>query len=228
MNSGSVVLSRLPVSLLALSTSLTLSTAMAQSSSQSSPPHRPEAQSVHPGTALAPRELPRPAEHHTPDAHAHGAATHHGNGQAPYAGMQQRDVKRFSADEADDLRAGRGMGYALSAELNGVPGPLHVLELAPALRLTGEQRREITAIQRRMQDDAQRLGRELLQAEQRVDDLFGSGSKPPRPSQLTAATAQAAAIEGQLRAVHLQAHLETADVLTPRQINEYNRRRGYR
>ena len=39
-----------------------------------------------------------------------------------------------------DLKAGRGMGLALAAELNGYPGPMHVLELSEKLGLTMEQR----------------------------------------------------------------------------------------
>jgi hypothetical protein len=39
-----------------------------------------------------------------------------------------------------DLRAGRGMGLALATELNGYPGPMHALEMADALDLSGQQR----------------------------------------------------------------------------------------
>jgi hypothetical protein len=50
--------------------------------------------------------------------------------QSPYAGMQTRPIKALSAQQIDDLKAGRGMGLALAAELNGYPGPSHVLELS--------------------------------------------------------------------------------------------------
>ena len=49
-------------------------------------------------------------------------------------------MKSLSDQQLSDLRAGRGMGMALPAELNGYPGPVHVLELADALGLTPEQR----------------------------------------------------------------------------------------
>ena len=58
----------------------------------------------------------------------------------PYAGMQARSVKALSDDQVADLRAGRGMGLALAAELNGYPGPSHLLELADGLKLTDTQR----------------------------------------------------------------------------------------
>jgi hypothetical protein len=50
--------------------------------------------------------------------------------------MEQRAVKGLSAQQIADLRAGKGMGLALSAELNGYPEPMHVLEHAEALKLT--------------------------------------------------------------------------------------------
>ena len=43
--------------------------------------------------------------------------------QQPYAGMQARPVKALSEQQMADLQAGRGMGLALAAELNGYPGP---------------------------------------------------------------------------------------------------------
>lgn len=60
--------------------------------------------------------------------------------QQPYAGMEQRQVKALSEQQVADLKAGRGMGLAPAAELNGYPGPMHVLEHASALALTAEQR----------------------------------------------------------------------------------------
>jgi hypothetical protein len=53
--------------------------------------------------------------------------------EQPYAGYEQRPIKALSAQQIADLKAGRGMGLALAAELNGFPGPIHVLELADKL-----------------------------------------------------------------------------------------------
>jgi hypothetical protein len=44
-----------------------------------------------------------------------------------------------------DLKAGRGMGLALPAELNGYLGPIHVLELSDKLGLSAEQKSRIEA-----------------------------------------------------------------------------------
>ena len=52
----------------------------------------------------------------------------------PYAGLEVRSIKALPEQQIADLRAGRGMGLALAAELNGYPGPMHVLELAELRR----------------------------------------------------------------------------------------------
>lgn len=43
--------------------------------------------------------------------------------QSPYAGMQRRPIEALSEQQIADLKAGRGRGLALAAELNGYPGP---------------------------------------------------------------------------------------------------------
>ena len=63
--------------------------------------------------------------------------------QTPYAGMQTRTIKSLSEQQVADLGAGRGMGLALAAELNGYPGPSHVLELADKLELSVDQRASV-------------------------------------------------------------------------------------
>src|SRR3954453_23493750 len=65
--------------------------------------------------------------------------------QQPYAGFVERPIKALSAEQIADLRAGRGMGLALAAALNGFPGPVHALELPASLGLSEPQ---ITSIRR--------------------------------------------------------------------------------
>jgi hypothetical protein len=60
--------------------------------------------------------------------------------QSPYGGMQTRSIKALSTQQIDDLRTGGGMGLALAAELNGYPGPAHVLELSDRLVLSPAQK----------------------------------------------------------------------------------------
>ena len=65
--------------------------------------------------------------------------------QSPYVNDQGRALKALSADEAAGYLEGRGLGLAKPAELNGYPGPMHVLELADALALTPAQTRQAGA-----------------------------------------------------------------------------------
>ena len=74
----------------------------------------------------------------------------------PYAGMQTRPVKALSDQQIADLKAGRGMGLALAAELNGYPGPMHVLELAAPLGLSDEQRAKVAGLFDAMKRDRAR------------------------------------------------------------------------
>lgn len=67
-----------------------------------------------------------------------GAAQGEAVGHGSYAGFHSREIKALSASDVEGLQQGRGMGLALPAELNGYPGPMHVLELADELNLTEE------------------------------------------------------------------------------------------
>jgi Spy/CpxP family protein refolding chaperone len=143
----------------------------------------------------------------------------------PYAGLQARAVKALSEQEIADLRAGRGMGLALPAELNGYPGPLHTLENADALALTPDQRARTAALFEAMKAEAVPLGERLIEQEAELDRLFASRTVQPAP--LGAATAAIGDTQGQLRAAHLRYHLEMMDVLTPEQVRRYGELRGY-
>lgn len=143
----------------------------------------------------------------------------------PYAGQQTRAVASLSVQDVDDLLAGRGWGFAKPAELNGYPGPSHVLALAGELGLSAEQTGQVQTIFDAMQVRAQVLGADYVAAEAALDESFASGAITP--ADLTDLTAQAAEIAAELRAAHLAAHLETLPVLTRHQIMTYNTLRGY-
>jgi Spy/CpxP family protein refolding chaperone len=145
--------------------------------------------------------------------------------QAPYAGMQTRTIKALSQQQVSDLSAGRGMGLALAAELNGFPGPLHVLELADGLELSPEQRKEVQALFDSMKSEAQPLGSKLIEQEAELDKQFASRSITPQS--LKASTAAIALTQGALRETHLKYHLSTAALLTPGQMHRYAELRGY-
>jgi Spy/CpxP family protein refolding chaperone len=146
--------------------------------------------------------------------------------QSPYVGEEGRRIKALSAEEAADLLEGKGMGYALAAELNGYPGPLHVLELAEDLSLTREQREQTQALFEEMRSEARVIGRELVDAEAQLDRRFASGDIGVE--ELRAKVARIAALQGRLRIVHLGAHLEQAALLSDEQVEAYAELRGYR
>jgi Spy/CpxP family protein refolding chaperone len=163
-------------------------------------------------------------------ASAAAFAQQYGSGQhkqvaQPYAGQQAREVASLSAQELDDLVAGRGMGLAKSAELNGHPGPAHVLELAEQLRLTPEQRQQVKAVFDRMQAKAKALGDAYIKAETAVDQAFKSGTA--EASVVKARVTEANRLLGEVRLTHLLAHVEITPLLTPEQRARYAELRGY-
>jgi Spy/CpxP family protein refolding chaperone len=144
---------------------------------------------------------------------------------SPYAGMEHRAVKALSDKQIADLRAGRGMGLALPAELNGYPGPVHVLELGDQLGLTGEQRARVQELHAAMKAEAVSLGERLIEQETDLDRQFAT--KSVTPASLQAATAEIGTTQGALRGSHLRYHLSMLDVLTPEQVQRYTELRGY-
>src|SRR5713226_1932454 len=99
--------------------------------------------------------------------------------QTPYAGMQARSIKALSDQQIADLRAGRGMGLALAAELNGYPGPSHVLELADKLDLSSDQRVQIQRLFDSMKAEAVPLGSKLIEQESNLDRQFATHAITP-------------------------------------------------
>jgi Spy/CpxP family protein refolding chaperone len=145
--------------------------------------------------------------------------------QQPYAGEQTRAVASLSDDDVNGFLDGRGMGLAKSAELNGHPGPMHVLELAGELRLTAGQLEAVKAAFERMKAKAKALGEAYVRAEKAVDQAFKSGTADAR--EVAARVAEANRLLGEVRLSHLLAHVEITPVLTPEQRARYAERRGY-
>jgi Spy/CpxP family protein refolding chaperone len=144
---------------------------------------------------------------------------------SPYAGMQNRSLKALSEQQIEDLRDGRGMGMALAGELNGYPGPAHVLELAGTLNLSKAQRDRTQALVEEMQKTAIPLGNELLAKETELDQAFASGRI--EDASLHRILADIGRLQGELRYTHLKYHLAMHSVLSPDQIAAYDRLRGY-
>jgi Spy/CpxP family protein refolding chaperone len=145
--------------------------------------------------------------------------------QQPYAGLQGRSVKALSDQQIADLKAGRGMGLALAAELNGYPGPMHVLELASPLGLSDDQRAKVAGLFDAMKREAVPLGERLIAAETALDRQFAD--RTITASSLGEATRDIASLQGELRLAHLKYHLATLELLTPEQATRYSTLRGY-
>lgn len=159
--------------------------------------------------------LPVPATKH---AVAIGAAS-------PYRGMEQRHIKSLSEKDIDDLRTGRGWGLALPAELNGVPGPAHLLELKEQIGLSTDQVDQIQSIFKAMQTEAKAAGERFIAAEAAIEAAFRDGGVTSE--RLRALIEASAAAKAELRFVHLSRHIETPALLSEDQIARYNELRGY-
>lgn len=144
---------------------------------------------------------------------------------SPYAGMETRDIKALSDADVEGLLSGAGMGYAMAAELNGYPGPKHVLELANELGLTDEQREQTEVLYAAMQREAIVFGKKLIALEAELDAAFASNEIDS--GLILALTAQIGAVEGMLRAAHLKTHLEMTPLLSMHQRHMYQQLRGY-
>lgn len=145
---------------------------------------------------------------------------------APYGGQHKRDIKALSDQQIADLRQGRGMGLAIAAELNGYPGPLHILELKDELQLTEEQHRQFQELFARMKSEAIRTGEILIARELELDGLFAD--RVITPEALNIMTGRIAETQGHLRAIHLKYHLTSAELLSDQQRQRYAQLRGYR
>lgn len=144
---------------------------------------------------------------------------------SPYAGQEARQIKSLSAKDVDDLRNGRGWGLAKAAELNGVPGPTHLLDLAEEIGLDAAQVAKLRAIKQEMTAQAKPLGEKLVALETELDRQFASGAITDRS--LRELLAQIAETRRDLRYTHLATHFKTPPLLTARQTAAYNSLRGY-
>ena len=147
---------------------------------------------------------------------------------SPYSGQEIRDIKSLSDNDVQSLQNGTGEafgGIAKLAELNGYPGPRHVLDIAQELQLTDRQRMEIELIYQNMSNNAKSIGSAIIAVEQDMDKAFAN--KTITEENLIALLDKSANLYGQLRFVHLSAHLDTAQIMTTEQIQMYNEMRGY-
>lgn len=149
----------------------------------------------------------------------------HSHGATPYAGMQSRAIKSLSDNDINELRRGGGWGLALAAELNGMPGPAHLLELKDKIALTLDQAAKTQTLLDEMRKSAIATGERLIAAEKALENAFAAG-KVDEPS-LRRLLAEAESARTELRFIHLSQHYKTVQFLRPEQIKRYNILRGY-
>jgi len=145
--------------------------------------------------------------------------------KSKYVGEEHRKIKSLSPDDISELKKGGGWGLAKAAELNGVPGPAHILEMEDKINLTDEQKQKIQKIYDDMKVKAVALGEQLISLEEKLN--IGFSDKTINQELLEKSIEEIAQVRANLRIVHLSTHLQTPNILTNKQITLYNKLRGY-
>lgn len=145
--------------------------------------------------------------------------------RSPYVNEMSREIKALSVEQIRGFLDGEGMGFAKAAELNGFPGPRHVLDLAGELKLSKEQTDLVQSRFFSMNGDARRLGAQLVDAEKRLNELFSNGTVSEES--MTNLLESVGSLTANIRVTHLKAHLTMMEILTGDQVEKYNELRGY-
>ena len=130
------------------------------------------------------------------------------------------DIRALTPEVVAQIEWGEGASLALPVERNGVPGPRHVLDLADDLKLSADQRTKVRAIYDAMTSAAILAGQRYLAAERALEAEFRAGTLST--GQLPARMSEVSRLQGELAAIHLAAHLQTAEVLTRDQVAAYD------
>lgn len=157
------------------------------------------------------------AQQHEPaNGHVHAS---------PYSGEEHRTIKSLSDADIAELQRGGGWGMAKVAELNGVPGPSHLLQMRDEVGLAAEQVTAIQAIFDDMRRKAMAEGARLIALEQALDALFQS--RGVTDDMLRTHLERIEHSRRELRYIHLAAHLTTPALLSREQLERYRILRGY-
>lgn len=145
--------------------------------------------------------------------------------KSKYIGQEKREIKSLSNEDIAELKTGAGWGLAKAAELNGLPGPKHVLEMKSEIGLTAEQERKVTDVFLGMNGKAVALGNAYIEYEKELDRRFAA--RDIDDTILDELLEKISKTYKALRFTHLSAHLQTVDILTGEQVRKYNEMRGY-
>lgn len=145
--------------------------------------------------------------------------------KSKYLGEEHRKIKSLAPDDIVELKKGGGWGLAKAAELNGVPGPAHILEMEDKINLTDDQKKKIQHIYNGMKAEAVSLGEQLIHLEEALNNHFSSGTM--NQVLLEKLVHEIGSVRSKLRIAHLSTHLQTPKILSSDQIKLYNQLRGY-
>jgi hypothetical protein len=150
-----------------------------------------------------------------------------GGGRPGRAAAETAGIRGLAPGEIEDLREGRGMALARAADVNGYPGPRHVLDAADAgqLALAPAQRAAVEGLFAAMAAETRALGARILAEEQALEAALRDGRLDE--AGLGAQVARIGALRAELRTVHLRTHLRTRAVLTDHQVARYQALRGH-
>ncbi|MBI3006178.1 MAG: hypothetical protein HYY49_12300 [Ignavibacteriales bacterium] len=127
--------------------------------------------------------------------------------------------------DREGLLNGEGMGLASLAEMNGYPGPKHVLELKDQLGLTQDQVLKTETIMKGVEVSAKLAGADIVRLEEELHKLFENGKITEKT--LRARVERIGSLRGRLRFIHMQAHLKMKSILSENQIQMYSELRGH-
>lgn len=147
-----------------------------------------------------------------------------------YSGQQDRSIKSLTPEDIRGLKAGAGTpfnGMAKPAELNGYPGPRHVLDANEAgeFDLTEDQLNKIEQLFVEMQEKAIPLGEKIIELETEIDTQFKE--KSITDNKLKELINESGEYYAKLRYTHLTTHLQIVNILNSKQVQLYNELRGY-
>jgi len=139
---------------------------------------------------------------------------------APPAQAGQAAHHACLEEERQAIERGQGFGMGLVADRNGFPGPRHILDMKDELKLSAAQVRDVEQLFDKMHSRAVELGNELLAREAELDRLFAQGVS--EEAAVRRLLTESALLRAELRWVHINAHLEARELLSPEQRHAYH------
>ncbi len=135
------------------------------------------------------------------------------------------NIKALSDDVLGGYYYGSALDMARAAELNHYPNPEYVLQLETQLKITPAQRQILASIAGSTRGQAMQAGLSVIEMEAAIDSIFAMGKAKEYQANVSSLVNDISRVQGVLRFLHLNAHIETRDVLTSEQIALYEKLR---